>query len=356
MITPALAHAAHTDDTAHAWLLGYASEILAVLDERGDIRYAGGSLERILGFVHAELHDIALAALAHPDDCARLQRLIEDTCSAPGESRSIECRLRHRHGSWRYVEVSLYRPRDRGAGELVCRIRDAGGRELVDEHQASLLLKATIDGQEEERERICLDIHDGVCQMLSAACQYIESAGMQPDLPPIAQSRLGTAGALVRDALREAREVLATLRPNALDSLGLVGTLRYQLADRAAAHGLDIVFAAETIRLPRALETVLYRVIQEAVSNVLKHAHASRLEVRLRQVAGHIVAAVRDDGVGFEVAEAHEQLSASGVGLLSMRKRAELAHGRFDLLSKPGLGTLVRVALPLPPDSGTGNR
>jgi len=245
------------------------------------------------------------------------------------------------------VELIGSNPPERAELEgIVCTIRDITEHELAREQQAGLLLKATIEAQEEERERICLDIHDGICQMLSAAFQYLEAAGSQPELPEIVQSRIATAGGLVRDALREAREVLATLRPAALDSLGLVATLRHQLAELGGQAGLIVEFSHDIARPSRAIETVLYRVILEAVRNVIKHADASVLEVRLRQVHGHIVASVRDDGVGFDATVPSGKMHG-GVGLLSMRKRTELANGRFDLLSRIGGGTLVRAQLPL---------
>ena len=330
------------------WLIEYTSDVIAVLEPDWRIRSITDSVEQVLGYRADDLHRALLTTLAHPEDLLQVAEYLALVPGTEGRGVPFECRLRHRNGTWRFVELIGNNPPDRSALQgIVCTIRDITEHELAREQQAGLLLKATIEAQEEERERICLDIHDGICQMLSAAFQYLEAAGSQPDLPEIVHSRISTAGGLVRDALREAREVLATLRPAALDSLGLVATLRHQLADLGGRAGLVVEFSHDITRPSRAVETVLYRVILEAVHNVIKHAHATVLEVQLRQVRGHIVASVRDDGVGFDATALSGKMHGSGVGLLSMRKRTELANGRFDLLSRIGGGTLVRVQLPL---------
>lgn len=342
-------------DARFGWLIEYTSDVIAILEPDWRVRYITSSVELILGYRAGDLHRALFTTLAHPEDLLRVAAYLAQVPGNAGRGTSFECRLRHRNGTWRYVELIGDNPPERSAVEgIVCTIRDITEHELAREQQASLLLKATIDAQEEERERICLDIHDGICQMLSAAFQYLEAAGSQPDLPEIVHSRIATAGGLVRDALREAREVLSTLRPAALDSLGLVATLRHQLADLGGRAGLIVEFRHDITRPSRAVETVLYRVILEAVHNVIKHAGATVLEVRLRQVRGHIVATVRDDGVGFETTALAGGLHGNGVGLLSMRKRTELANGRFDLLSRTGGGTLVRVQLPLDREAPPG--
>lgn len=330
------------------WLIEYTLDVIAILEPDGRIRYITRSVEPMLGYRADDLLQAPLLTLTHPEDMSRVGTYFAQVLATSGRCAPIECRLRHRNGTWRYVEMIqdnlLERPEVRG---IILTARDITEQEKAREQQGSLLLKATIDAQEEERERICLDIHDGICQMLSAAFQYLEAAGSQPDLPGIVHSRIATAGGLVRDALREAREVLSTLRPAALDSLGLVATLRHQIADIGSRAGLIVQFSHDITRPDPAIEIVLYRVILEAVHNVVKHARATRLEVRIREVRGHIVATVRDDGVGFDAAAPSGRPQRSGVGLLSMRKRTELANGRFDMLSKVGAGTLVRVQVPL---------
>ncbi|MHB1131510.1 MAG: sensor histidine kinase [Chloroflexota bacterium] len=222
-------------------------------------------------------------------------------------------------------------------------------RTLVDrERQVSHLLGVTIDAQEGERERICLEIHDGVTQALAAAHHYLQVVDIYPQLPEGVRPHVQRAGTLVRTAIREAREVIATLRPAALDTLGLVGTLRDEMGDLRAQTGLQIEFEADDVHFAKATETALYRIVREAVTNVTKHAHASRVTMLVRQTRERIIVEVQDDGIGFDPAAEARQPTPQKVGLLSMRKRAELLGGALTLTSRPAEGTLVRVEVPLP--------
>ncbi len=236
------------------------------------------------------------------------------------------------------------------ASQAAVAIEDARLRQELREReeQVSFLLKATIDAQEDERERICLDLHDGVSQTLAAAFHYLQTLDSWPELPDALRTNVGKAGMLVRHAIHESREVLSSLRPAALDTLGLVATLQYELDGLQAQMGWQIDFDADQVRFPKAVETALYRIVHEALTNVTKHARATRVSVRVKQQVGHIVAEVRDDGAGFDPRSLDRQLTRNGVGLLSMRKRAELLHGSFRVVSSPCQGTLVRVEVPLP--------
>lgn len=214
------------------------------------------------------------------------------------------------------------------------------------ERQVSLLIKGIIDAQEEERERICLEIHDGVAQTLAPAFHYLQAVESRAELPEDLRILVRKAGTLVRNASRESREVIATLRPAALDALGLVLTLRYEVDELRTQTGWQVDFDADQVRFPKAVETALYRIVHEAISNIAKHAHASHVTIRIKQEQGSIVADVSDDGVGFDLAALERDLHRKGVGLLSMRKRAELLQGSFHMTSSRGKGTYMRVEVP----------
>lgn len=227
------------------------------------------------------------------------------------------------------------------------RTHDVAVRRALRQQQTRLLFKATIEGQEEERERICLDIHDSVCQTLSAAHHYLEAVDGEAELLENVRGYLRRAVALVRKAGDEAREIVADLRPVTLDMLGLTSTLRHELVELNARPNLSVSCAADLPRLPKDIEIALYRILHEAINNAIKHAEAECLVVRLRQIRGHVVAVVRDDGRGFDYNPMSDPAHGEGVGLLSMRKRAELLCGRLDVRSRPGHGTRVRVVVPL---------
>ncbi|MBI2863110.1 MAG: GAF domain-containing sensor histidine kinase [Chloroflexi bacterium] len=220
-------------------------------------------------------------------------------------------------------------------------------RDLSDrEQQVSFLLKATIDAQEEERERICMEIHDGVAQTLAPAFHYLQTLD-KPELPEAVRTSVRKAGGLVRTAIREAREVIASLRPASLDTLGLVATLRYEMGELRDQANWQLEFDADQVRFPKAVETALYRVVREAVNNVTKHARATKVAIHIKQADDRIVVEIQDNGVGFDFAAVELDVHRKGVGLPSMRKRAELLSGRFYVTSRPGRGTLIHVEVPL---------
>lgn len=214
------------------------------------------------------------------------------------------------------------------------------------ERQVSLLLKATFDAQEEERQRACLEVHDGIAQMLASASHQLDVLDGHPDLPDGLSDHVHNAATLVRDALHEARDMIANLRPATLDALGLVETLRSEFADIQAHTALQIDFHADPIRFSREVETGLYRIIREAVNNVVKHARAKSVSVRVKEEGGIAIISIQDDGIGFDMSVLEHQAYPKGVGLLSMRKRAEWLGGRFTIESNQGKGTLVSVELP----------
>lgn len=215
------------------------------------------------------------------------------------------------------------------------------------ERQVSLLLKATFDAQEDERQRICLEIHDGIAQILTSASHHLEALDSHPDLPDGLSDHVHNAATLVRDALHEARDMIANLRPATLDALGLLETLRSELADIQARTALQIDFYADRIRFSKEVETGLYRIIREAVNNVVKHAHARSVSVLVKEEGGIAIISIQDDGIGFNISVLEHQAYPRGVGLLSMRKRAEWLGGSFTIESSPGKGTRVSVELPL---------
>ncbi|MDO8568689.1 MAG: sensor histidine kinase, partial [Dehalococcoidales bacterium] len=162
------------------------------------------------------------------------------------------------------------------------------------------------------------------------------------------------AGALLRQAIQESREVVNSLQPASLRDLGLVATLRQELRQlEQESMGWKVVFIAPPPRggLTRDMETGLYRIIREAITNARKHAETDRLSVSVTSTDDRLKVEVRDWGKGFNYSP-QDMSIRPGTGLLSMRKRAELLQGTFDLESSPGHGTTVRVELPFKPSGG----
>jgi PAS domain S-box-containing protein len=210
------------------------------------------------------------------------------------------------------------------------------------------LIRETLDAQERERERVCLDVHDGVAQTLVAAFQYLQSLeAIAPNEKDI-KGLIAKATVQVKKAIQESREIINSLQPATLREVGLVATLRHEMKRLEQETGLKVEFKADDIRLPRDIETGLYRIIHEAVFNARKHSKTRRLRVRINSVNGLVKVEVKDWGKGF--AQAHlDSSKRRGTGLFSIRKRTELMKGTCDIKSAPGQGTTVYVEVPFAP-------
>jgi two-component system sensor histidine kinase NreB len=210
------------------------------------------------------------------------------------------------------------------------------------------LVKASIDAQEAERERVCLEVHDGVAQTLVSAFQYLQALENTPLYQmPEAKQRITRATGLVRQAIQEAREVINSLTPATLRGLGLVATLRQELRQFQRETGCKVEFEANWPRLAKDTEVTLYRIVHEAVTNVRKHAGSRRMRIELTREADRLVAQVSDWGVGFNLKQHDLAATDHGIGLFSMRKRAELLGGTCDIRSALGKGTAVRIEVPI---------
>jgi signal transduction histidine kinase len=213
------------------------------------------------------------------------------------------------------------------------------------EHAAERFAEQVIAAQEAERRRLAGDIHDGITQRLVSLAFHLDAAAdaIRGDTN-VAASELARARELTDLTLDEAHAALAGLRPPVLDDLGLADGLA-SLA-RSIAQVQVSVESTER-RLPEHVEIALYRIAQEALQNVVKHAHATQAEVELRCDAASAMLRVSDDGNGFDVAARPDD--ETSYGLRSMAERAELVGGRLTVTSRPGLGTTVTATVPVRP-------
>jgi two-component system sensor histidine kinase DegS len=204
---------------------------------------------------------------------------------------------------------------------------------------------------EEERVRIARDMHDGPAQAMANIVLATEVLERLVDRDPeLMRAELAELKGGARSALEETRRLIFDLRPMTLDDLGLVPTLRKLVREFSDRTGVQARFhvAGEDRRLPHNLEAVLFRIVQEALTNVRKHARATHAEVVITQQGRRVAALVRDDGEGFDVAATQaRQGRTRNLGLLSMRERAELERGRLEIRSEIGRGTEVRVTFDL---------
>jgi signal transduction histidine kinase len=220
------------------------------------------------------------------------------------------------------------------------------GRERL-EHLSQQLLQV----QEAERRQIARELHDEIGQALTAL--KINMQALQRVLSEEAMvRRVDESIAIIDQTLRQVRDLSLQLRPSLLDDLGLGSALRWyvtRLAERTGIEGKVTIENSES-RYGPEIETTGFRVAQEALTNVVRHAQAKHIWVGLRHTLKELELVVRDDGRGFDVAATHERaVHGQSLGILGMQERILLAGGELEITSTPGQGTEVRARLPLDP-------
>lgn len=196
---------------------------------------------------------------------------------------------------------------------------------------------------EAELKRIAHALHDEAGQLLASV--HIAIADIAGELPPQLHSRLDEVEGLLRQIEIELRNLSHELRPTVLDNLGLVPAL-LTLAEKVSKRtGLVVSVAGEAdVRLPSAVETALYRIVQEALNNTVKHARAKSVMIELQRMPQKVACSVRDDGLGFD---AQPQPGMQGLGLIGIRERLNALGGSLRVVSEPQRGTTLLADIPL---------
>ena len=220
------------------------------------------------------------------------------------------------------------------------------------------LLDSIIRAQEEERTRVARELHDETSQVLTSLVLGLEALEGEPCLSEEARERSSHLRAVTSQALEEVHHLSLELRPSALDDGGLVPGITRYLREYAARHGQEVDFRSigtDGLRLLPAAETAVFRIVQEALTNVARHAHAQGVSVLLERRGSNLVTVIEDDGCGFQPDEVAEAPLPERLGLAGMAERAALVGGRLTVESRPGEGTTVFVTLPLTDNLLRGN-
>ena len=209
-----------------------------------------------------------------------------------------------------------------------------------------------IFAQEEERRRIARELHDDYGQAVTAIKLRLDMLNRKwgKVLPAGLQEEIAQIEQILSDTMREIRQLITDLRPTMLDDLGLIPTLRWRVGRFQEETGIAtrLVLPKKWDRLSSQLETTIYRVVQEGLNNVARHSAATRAQVRLEKTNGVVSAWVEDNGVGFDVESAMEEVKES-VGLMGIEERVTLLGGKAEISSRIGKGTRIWVELPVRP-------
>lgn len=268
----------------------------------------------------------------------------------------VEALTLRKDGSPVNILVSIFPVRD-AAGQVVrvvALLLDISKEKKAEEQlresgrRLELLSRQVLRAQETERSRISRELHDEIGQVLTQVSMNLQALLVAPSTHALT-SGLEQSIESVNAAIERVRTLSFELRPSTLDDLGLAAALRFYLDQTARTSGIQTYFLNElgVNRLPRDLETTIYRLVQEATTNALRHSRARNLRVTLRQSPEGIELEIRDDGIGFDANALKEP--APGLrflGLLGMQERVLLAQGKMEIISAPGEGCSIRASFP----------
>ncbi|MGQ9513072.1 sensor histidine kinase [Thermodesulfitimonas sp.] len=228
--------------------------------------------------------------------------------------------------------------------------QEAAGR-MGEMQQWQQMALRILEAQEEERRRVAREIHDGPAQSMANVVMRAEFCLKLLDRDPAKlREELLALQDLIRTSLQDTRKIIFDLRPMALDDLGLAAALKKFIANYKEQYGLPVEYQyfGPQKRLPPAVEVALFRIVQEALNNIYKHAHATSALVKLEVLPARVNLVVRDNGKGFDVEKVLKDLERKGYGLLGIRERVQLLNGELEIVSLPGKGTTIMVSVNLP--------
>ena len=322
---------------------------ILLVDRSGVIREVNDRVREIFGWEPDELVGQPVEKLVPSGHRARHQGHREAYAADP-EPRPMgigrELAGLRKDGTELPVEISLAGfQEDTEDGLVMATVRD-----VTDRIRLRDFGKAAMRATEEERQRIARELHDDTSQHLAALLIRLRLA--QRDANPATRATIEGIRADLMETSEGIRRIARGLRPPELEDAGLSAALRAHARSVREASGLDIrvEIGSGERRLASSAQLVLYRIVQEAISNAVRHADPTTVSVRLHAEGRHVVAEVRDDGRGFDV-EA-ERRSGGGLGLMGMLERAASEDGHVVLESTPGEGTRVALYLPMQPLEG----
>jgi PAS domain S-box-containing protein len=317
------------------------SSIVAITDAKGIIQYVNDKFVEISKYSREELigqdHRIVNSGYHSKEFMRDLWRTI-----SRGEVWRGDIRNRAKDGTYYWVNTTIVPFLDEnGRPHQYLSIRNEVTKLKQVEQELKEMMTRVIQVQEEERKRISRELHDGVGQSLFSLLIRIDRLlDDRPELEELRGLRREVAG-----VMEDIRSMARELRPSVLDDLGVGPAVRTYVENYSAHYGIDVRLAIDLRgRLGIAAETTIYRVVQEALTNIAKYADVDECEVSIRETDDAVEAVVRDEGAGFD-----PSASRTGVGLFSMEERARTVGGTLAIRSAPDKGTEVRLVVPKAP-------
>ncbi|MDP2919158.1 MAG: PAS domain S-box protein [Dehalococcoidia bacterium] len=327
-----------------------ASDAIWVHDSEGRILAANRALTRLTGYTQQDIADIESARIFKPEDLKGLKEIEGRILRNESQGDTREIRAIKKDGAEVIFELTTTVYGSDGISPGIQHI----ARDVTESRRAQENLRfytqAVTKAQEEERNRIARELHDETIQQLIAVSHQLEDFTLHtPGLSPAETRLLGALRQRLTDTLEGVRRFSRDLRPPMLDDLGLISSVEWWISQLSGAEmpAVKLKVVGEVRRFAPEAELLLFRIIQEALINVRRHAHATQVEVTVEFAESKTVLIVRDNGKGFELPRLAGDLSRKGkLGLIGMDERARLLGATLSIETQPGRGTTVVIEVP----------
>lgn len=315
-----------------------------VVDKDGNLLYVNAASQSTLGLSLEEMLTTDLPALLDERSFIESRQIMDDM--PVGESAHYELKIKDSSGKWQWLDVYLTKIMFTDGMVALGVATNATWRK-----EAEMLLKQQaqklVNAYEEERARIARELHDEIGQQLIGMKFVLERAQHFASVPEV-QKSLASAGQILANLTETVRELSLTFRPSQLDDLGLLPTLVWHFKRYTERTGIQVQFrhsGLEARRFPQTIEITAYRVIQESLTNVARHANTTEVEVSISADEKTIHLSISDNGIGFNPTEVLK--SHMSRGLSGMQERVRLLGGNLFIDSRPGRGTTIEATIPI---------
>ena len=311
-------------------------------DEKNETVYVNKTWNDFTGLDAEKLAGKTWSSIVHPEDVDRAVKEFKESFQQFAPITMIY-RLRKKTGEYRWV-LDTGIPRKLNDGSFIGYIGsvvDINDQKLKEDYQKQLT-QATIDAQEEERKEIGKELHDNVGQLLATSKLYLELAKSTAD--NVTEEMISLSLKSVSDVINEVRQISHSLIPPTLGDLGLIDSIKDLIETFTRTQPLEIQFEHpffDEDLLPENQKLMLFRIIQEQLNNIVKHANATVVFITLRNVRPLLLLEIQDDGKGFDAKRVRK-----GIGLANIKNRAELFGGKMEIISASGKGCIIKVMVP----------
>jgi len=331
-------------------------DVISMLDADARFLFASAALEKLTGRRPEEVIKARAFSFVHPEDLKHIIELFHRVRSNPGIVFSSTIRILHKDGSYRWVDGTIINLlEDENVKAIVTNFHDITARKKAEEMKSMLernllqekidkqvqVTQATILGQEKEKKEIGMELHDNVNQILAASKLYLDMADIKSGS---AEEMINRSKEGICQAIQEIRKLSRVMVPPSMGVAGIISSIK-EFADlicQSANLHVDISMPQEIVNaLDESKRLAVYRIIQEQLNNVVKHAEARNTMIVLSKTTDQAVLKIVDDGKGFNLSAIR-----SGIGLSNIQSRVDMLKGRLDIHSSPGRGCELIIQLP----------